>query len=403
MAKINRLTVLIALFAVLVVPALAQDATSTPEPAAAPTYGVNAPQVTAGDSLFFIAFANTSIDSGPLDFYIEGLGTTPLVTNLGYGESTDVIAMPAGTHTVIARQAGSAADSEPLSSFNWDFGGNSTWVLAAVGTLANANFLTEPVTAIRTPLNGMARVRVVNWVADIENLSIDSGSDVVFADGLGWAGVQDAEIEPGAYQLQINDGAEETYGDAHSFNFEADTVYTLLLIGSTASQPAVEILTLEMPQDETRVRFVNERSDSVDIHMRPGDDRVASVDAGGTSDWFEIPSTAATFIAYAPGTGPTGQELASLAGQLRPGRDVTIVFRADNSVDISEETLTPVVPAEPETEMNNRNDDDRDDDRDDNDDDRDDTDDNDDDTDDNDDDGDDDNDDDNDDDDGDDN
>jgi hypothetical protein len=90
------------------------------------------------------------------------------------------------------------------------------------------------------------------------------------------------------------------------------------------------------------VQFVNERTDTVDIHLRPGDELIAGgLEAGATSEWITIPSTAATFIAYAPGTGPTGQEIASLASQLRPGRDITVVFRADGTVDVSEETLTP--------------------------------------------------------------
>jgi hypothetical protein len=173
-------------------------------------------------------------------------------------------------------------------------------------------------------------------------LNVDSDSDTVFAEGLGWAGVQDVEIEPGMYQLQVTDGADADFTEPVSFNFEADTVYVLFLTGSTTMGPAVDYLVIEVPQDETRVQFVNERSDAVDIHMRPGDELVAGgLEAGATSEWFSIPSTAATFIAYAPGTGPTGQELASLASQLRPARDVTVVFRADGTTEITEETLTP--------------------------------------------------------------
>jgi hypothetical protein len=265
-----------------------------------------------------------------------------VVANLAFGEATEILTLPAGTHTVSVRAAGSAADSETLSTLTWDFTGNSTWIISAVGLVETASFLAEPVTVIRTPLNGLARVRIANWVSDLEMLNVDSDTDTVFAEGLGWAGIQDVEIEPGTYQLQVTDGADATFTEPISFDFEADTVYVVFLTGSTEMGPAVDYLVIEMPQDETRVQFVNERTDTVDVHLRPGDELIAGgLEAGATSEWITIPSTAATFIAYAPGTGPTGQEIASLASQLRPGRDITVVFRADGTVDVSEETLTP--------------------------------------------------------------
>jgi hypothetical protein len=385
MARLNRIAILLILIASVALPVMAQDATATPEPVTTtdpaattepvattdpaattepaattdpaatadpaattepaeeePTFIVTAPEVTAVDSLAFVVFAHTSVDSGPVDFYIEALGAEPVVANLAFGEATDIVNLPAGTHTVNVRAAGSAADSEPLATFTWDFTGNSTWIVSAVGLMETVSFLAEPVTVIRTPLNGLARVRIANWVSDIEMLNVDSDSDTVFAEGLGWAGIQDVEIEPGTYQLQVTDGADADFTEPVSFDFEADTVYVVFLTGSTTMGPAVDYLVIEMPQDETRVQFVNERSDTIDIHLRPGDELIAGgLEAGATSEWFSIPSTAATFIAYAPGTGPTGQELASLASQLRPARDVTVVFHDDGTTEITSETLTP--------------------------------------------------------------
>lgn len=370
MNRLTRIALFLILGASLALPVMAQDATATPEPVATvepaatvdpaataepvaeePTYIVTGPDVAAVDSLAFIIFAHTSVDSGPVDFYINGLGTTPVVANLAFGESTGIVNLPAGTHTMTVRAAGSAADSTPLTTFTWDFTGNSTWVVSAVGRMETLSFLAEPVTVIRTPLNGMARVRIANWVSDIEMLSVDSDSDTVFAKGLGWAGIQDLEIEPGTYQLQVMDAADAGLTEPVTFNFEADTVYVLFLAGSTTAEPAVDYLVIEVPQDETRIQFVNERTDTVDVHMRPGDEQViGSLAAGTTSEWFSIPSTAVTFIAYAPGTGPTGQELASLATQLRPARDVTVVFRADGTTVISDETLTPADVADQKNE-----------------------------------------------------
>jgi hypothetical protein len=372
MARFYRIVGILILIASLALPVVGQEATATPEPttegeattapepttegaattmpeatAAAtqqaestPTFMVTAPDVAATDNFAFIVFAHASVDGGPADIYIEGLGDGPIVSNLQFGEATDVVFVPAGTHNVSVRAAGSAADTDPIVTFTWDFTGNSTWVVAAVGLMETSSFLLEPVTVVRTPTNGMARVRVVNWVSDIEMLTV-SGGDTAFAEGLGWAGVQDTEVAPGTYQLQVTDGADATFGEATSFNFEADMIYTIFLTGSTSMGPEIDFLVVELPQDETRVRFVSERADAVDIHMRPGDELVTSIEAGAASDWFTIPSTAATFIAFAPGTGPTGQEMASLPFQLRPGRDVTVMFRADGTAEVVEETLTP--------------------------------------------------------------
>jgi hypothetical protein len=363
MARFNRLALLLVLIASLVLPTVAQDPTATPDPAAATPDPADT-VVPADDSVAFVVFAHASVDAGPIDIYIDGtdangadMSLTPVATGLAFGDSTDLMVVPAGTRTISAREAGAAADSDPLVSVTWDFVGNSTWVIAGVGLMETSSFLLEPVTVVRTPTNGMARVRVINQVADIETLSVSGAPDGAnFADALGWAGVQDTEVEPGTYQLQVTDGAEGTFGDAQSFDFAADTIYTIFLTGSTAMGPEVDFLVIELPQDETRVQFINERSDAIDVHMRPGDELVVSLDAGATSEWLTIPSTAATFIAFMPGTGPAGQEQASLATQLRPGRDVTIVFRADGSVEVVEEVLTPMVSDSDDNTNTNTND-----------------------------------------------
>jgi hypothetical protein len=99
---------------------------------------------------------------------------------------------------------------------------------------------------------------------------------------------------------------------------------------------------METPQDQTRVRFVNNRPDTVELYMRPGDALViADLAPDATTDWIVVPSVATTFVAYLPGTGPTGQEQSALSTQLRPGRDLTIVLRPSGAMDIRDRTLTP--------------------------------------------------------------
>jgi hypothetical protein len=77
----------------------------------------------------------------------------------------------------------------------------------------------------------------------------------------------------------------------------------------------------------------------VDIHYRPGEERlIENFAAGETSDWVTLEAGAVTFLAYAPGTGPTGTELAGVAIQLRPGYDVTVSVN-DTEMVVTEETF----------------------------------------------------------------
>lgn len=347
MNRVSRLFAILLLAAGALTPVLAQgsDTTTTTTDTETPTFTVTVPDVSGVDSVAFAVFAHTGADTGPVDIYIDSLSATPVVTNLAFGEATDVFAIPGGAQVISIRPNDSPADSDPLTTLSWDFTGNSTWVVAVVGLQSNLSFLAEPVTIIRTPLNGLSRVRVVNFVADAASLGVTADEDAgnSLATSLAWAGIHDADVEPGTYSLSLTGSDGAAIGDATSYTFEADTTYTLLLTGSATGTPAIDVLTVELPQDETRVRFVNERSDTVDIHVRPENGLLSGgLAAGATSEWVTLPSQASTFIAYAPGTGPTGQELAALPTQLRPGRDVTVVFTANGSVVVREETLTPV-------------------------------------------------------------
>jgi hypothetical protein len=101
-------------------------------------------------------------------------------------------------------------------------------------------------------------------------------------------------------------------------------------------------MTLESPQDQTRVRFVNQRADAVDLHIRPGNARIIeNLQPGASTDYIGLPSGAATFVAYAPGEGPRGQEKAALAEQLRPGRDLTVTLGANGQMSVTESVFTP--------------------------------------------------------------
>ena len=296
-------------------------------------------EINTAQSIAFIRFAHTGIDSGPLDIYY-GNDTTPIVAGILYGESTEFLPFNAGDRTFRARRSGSGPDGEVLYRMTWNYLANSSWIVTAAGVTETFAFIVEPISVIRNQYNGKSRVRVVNWVSGAPRLSVTSQSGVNFADRIGWVGVQDKLVDAGEYTLQISTAAGENLGEPMTFTFEAEVTHTLYIVGGKDGEPSVRLMPIVSPQDTTRVRFISTRSDTVDIHYRPTNDRIVqSISGDETSDYITLPSGAVTFIAYEPGTGPTGRELASLPLQLRPGRDVDIVLTA-NTMSVENVILT---------------------------------------------------------------
>lgn len=304
---------------------------------------VNAPEIQDGASVFFLRFANTSIDSGPIDIYSRKSGDQLLVENLAFGQTTEFATFAAGNQVFIARPAGSGAGGEELYRLKWDFNANSSWMVIAAGLKSTYSFIVEPITIIRNDLdNGKARVRVVNWVSGGERLSVTTDTGVSLASGLGWVGVADNEIDPGEYSLNIATASGVTQGDAIPVQFEPNTIYVLLIVGGKDGTPSITLMNSVSSRETTRVRFINNRSDAVDLHFRPSNERlITDFSSGTTTEYIVMPSGAVTFVAYAPGTGPKGQEKAAVPVQLRPGYDVTITLSADGGMDITETVLNP--------------------------------------------------------------
>jgi hypothetical protein len=303
---------------------------------------VNAPAVENGSSVVFLHFVNTSIDSGPIDIYMKN-NDQPIVENLAFGEYTTQATFRSGAHVFIMRPAGSGAGGEELYRMKWDFNGNSTWMVIAAGLKTTYSFIVEPVTIIRSNLNnGKARVRVVNWVSGGERLSVSTSTGVQLAKGLGWVGVADKEIDPGTYTLNVSTVSGALQGDGLTMDFQPNTVYVLLITGGKDGNPKVSLMNIVSPRDTTRVRFINNRSEALDIHARPSNEKlIADFAPGQTSEFISLPSGAMTFIGYLPGTGPRGQEKGGVSVQLRPGHDFTISITANGSMEVIETGLTP--------------------------------------------------------------
>jgi len=295
---------------------------------------VNAPDIDPEAAITFVAFAHTSPDVGPIDLYTNDIDE-PIITNIAFGEATELIPFEAGVRTFTARPAGSDSGSEALATSEKDYAANSSWIFTAAGLNEQVSFLIEPMSVVRNEYNDQARVRVVNFVPDTSIDVVDAnGTD--FGTGLGWIGMQDIMVDDGSYTLQVNANGTPLLEPA-TFDVAANNTYTLFVIGQPGSESPVQILPIVIPQETGRVRFISTRADTVDIHYRPGDERlIQNLEAGATSDWITLEAGAVTFLAYAPGTGPTGTELAGVAMQLRPGYDVTVSVN-DTEMVVTEE------------------------------------------------------------------
>jgi hypothetical protein len=317
-------------------PSETQTDLSTPVPTTAapvavstdPTggYSLNPVPIDPAQGIAFVNFIHTSVDAGAIDIYY-GNDEILVVAGLTYGTFTGLMPIQAGNRTFRARPAGSGPSGEVLYRLSWDYLANSTWMVTAAGIKSVFAFIVEPITIIRNAYEGNARVRVINLIATGPRVTVTDSSGKVFGDGLGWVGIKDSLVAPGEYVLSASTQTGLEMPQPLTTTFEANHTYTLLMIGNGTPEQPLAILMLPIPQDITRVKFINGRSDIVDVHARPGNEKIVTLlEPGAETDWIELPSGAFTFIAYAPDTGPTGRELAGIATQLRPQRDVTITI-----------------------------------------------------------------------------
>jgi hypothetical protein len=295
----------------------------------------------------FVRFAHVSPDTGPIDIYLDNI-TEPLVINLQLGEYTGAVRLRSGTHRFTARAAGTSADSPILSEFDWNLTSNSTWIIAAVGRQADATLQLEPINVLRNFSQQVARLRIANVNPFLRGLRVSVVDGDSLADNLGWLGSfdlsltvgVDAGTEEGMLNFVVRDVNRNIISEPVSMQIRPFIHYTILLT-STGDPNVVTPLIIPSTRDTTRVRFINERQEAIEILMMPAAvNLVPRLDGGETSDYFILASEAATFAAYAPGTGPNGQNLAGLPVQLEPEYDTTITFRANGTTEVTEKVFT---------------------------------------------------------------
>lgn len=301
-------------------------------------YTLTPREVDETKNISFVRFAHTSVDAGPIDIY---MGQDLILANLNYGEATKFIPIQAGERSFRARKHGDGPEGTVLYHLSWNYLSNSSWIVTAAGLSDAFAFIVEPISVIRNNYNNQARVRIVNLVAGAPRTTVTTDSGQTLGNGLGWVGIKDNMLQPGTYRLQASTSNGLSLNEPVSFDFEANITYTLYVTGDGTDASPLNLLNMASPADATQVMFRNKSQVTVDLHYRPGNDLlVTNLDANAESSWSPLLSGAYTFITYAPGTGPTGQELASLATQLRPQRYMIFEI-VGNRINTVYEGLTP--------------------------------------------------------------
>lgn len=129
-----------------------------------------------------LRIVHASPDAPAVDIYAAG-ASVPLATSLAYGQSTDYIALPAGTYQVDVRAAG-ASPSDPPAYTSGDISvvGGHRYTAIAAGLLASSDSadkfrilpLEEDFAAAST---GTLRIRVVHAGVDAPTVGLDIGND----------------------------------------------------------------------------------------------------------------------------------------------------------------------------------------------------------------------------------
>jgi hypothetical protein len=283
-------------------------------------------QTSPGDNFGFIRFIHAAIDVAPLDIYTGDTGQTLLVSNLAYGQATDFMALPSTTQGFVARAAGTGVDGDMLFKLNRRVKANQSEIIAAAGLGSQRAFVLEPLVLVRDATRGKARIRVFNLVWGGPYLTVKDSRGMTLGQDLQYlSSAGDTDVDPGTYDFEIRSGGGAIVTTETNVTLEADKIYALMILGGMDGTPPIHFVILVADQETTRVRIVNKSNATADVYIK-GDDRpfVAGLAPDASTDLIPVPSGATTFILRVAGSAPNSTEIAFVAPQLRPGRDVTI-------------------------------------------------------------------------------
>jgi hypothetical protein len=299
--------------------------------------------------LSFVWFAHVGTDAPAVDIYFADNPTTPIVTDLSFGDVTQMYAFPSNKRGLIMRKAGSTADDEPaIFESNWLLTPNQSYLMLATGLLFKNAFVLDPITLVRNNIQGRSRLRIINVISNSPPLRMLDGTGATLATNLLYLRTVDVNRNPGPSELDLQNRLGETI-TTEKMEYKADTLYVALITGDAIDTFPIDVQILEFPQETTRVKVVNDSDTPYNVVLkRGGTQTIFAPDLApkASSDYIEVPSGAASFLIKRSASDDTREIIAS-ALQLRPSRDVTLTIVGTGmniEVVLSSQTLAEGVP-----------------------------------------------------------
>jgi len=188
-----------------------------------------------------VGFVHGSPDVPVIDIYVDG---TLEVDDLGYGETTEFIELPAGDHRFAVTQAGNEPDAV-IASATEELRPNAVYALATIGLLQEIELRTWQ--ADLTPVRGsQGRVRVVHASPDAPAVDIGvAGGDVLIAGATFHRAPEAVAVEASTYDLEMRlADSREVVQTIPDVSVPANTVTMVFAVGLLEDDGALEVLAL---------------------------------------------------------------------------------------------------------------------------------------------------------------
>jgi hypothetical protein len=191
-------------------------------------------------SMGYVRIIHTVPDAPNVDVYADD---NLILNNLGYGDHTDYLSIPAGTYKISLYVTGTK-DSPVLSNM-LTVNNNTALTVAAVGTLSDIGLLAiTDANETRRPGNAMIRFLHLSPNAPAVDITLPDGT-VIFSNVSFKQITPYINVDPMNYTLQVRvAGTSNVVLTVPDVNLAANKYYTVYAIGLAGEEPELEALLL---------------------------------------------------------------------------------------------------------------------------------------------------------------
>jgi len=241
-----------------------------------------------------VRFAHVSPDAGPVDVYVDG---ESVVQNISYGTATDYVTVGDSDHQIQIVPAGKTTDDALLED-SFGFGTGQAYQVSIIGLHADNDDSGDDLALKRNDVDlttlppQQFRVRVIQAVPDLGNVTVETGDGTKLLDGGDFGDASDYTIaNAGSLDLSVTDKDDNTLIDAKGQEFQEGTTYDVFIVGQQSDPSTLQLLIV---QTATEVRTGTQGTP-------------VTVPTAASSE--ETPVTAASSTVVGGGSEPTATEV----------------------------------------------------------------------------------------------